>query len=182
MAIEKDDVWGEAEREAYAGVRQDLVDTLEFLHDNFVNDEGHADSVRIVIDEEDLTATLEDSAPMNPGHSVLFNRMAARVVLPGQEDGRLQAELTITVDNVPRDILPNIRRAATTRSEIEVIHRVFTKPDGVLQSYLYGLRAKVIEVTNTSISLRAHWLDLLSGTFPREHYDPTSYPALYSSQ
>ena len=63
--------------EAYASAPSDIVilHTLELRHPDFTDGEGQPIAVRLVRDHQDLSAKLEDTAPLNPDEYVPFIAM-----------------------------------------------------------------------------------------------------------
>lgn len=172
----------EAWQEAIASAPADAVvlSTLELIHPTFVDGEGNPDSIRVVLDEEDHTFTLEATAPIKPGQEVLFEALALTVTQPEQEDGKLGGTLQITLDNVPRTILPSLHEAATVRARAQIIYREYvlddtTEPDLVID----GLSAKIVQITQTKITCSATFLDLLNASFPTRIFSQDDFPGLF---
>lgn len=85
-------------KEAYASAPTDTVilHTLELRHPDFVA------PIRVVNDHANLTATLEATAPANPGAAVEFIRFAFRFTLPELMTSGMP-EIEIEIDNVDTD-------------------------------------------------------------------------------
>ena len=67
----------EALREAYASAPSDVVilHTLELRHPSFIDDNGLPMAIRVVRDNQNLTARMEGTAPLNAGEMVEFIAM-----------------------------------------------------------------------------------------------------------
>jgi len=172
----------EAWQEAIASAPADMVvlSTLELIHPTFVDDQGNPDSIRVVLDEEDHTFTLEATAPLHAGQQVLFEALALTVTQPEQEDGKLGGSLQIELDNVPRTILPSLHAAASVRARAQIIYREYvlddtTEPDLVID----GLSAKIVQITQTKITCSATFLDLLNASFPTRIFSQEDFPGLF---
>ena len=67
----------QALKEAYASAPSEVVilHTLELRHPSFLDEDGQHVAVKVVRDNQDLTARLEETAPLNPGEMVTFIAM-----------------------------------------------------------------------------------------------------------
>jgi hypothetical protein len=74
----------EALREAYASAPSDIVilHTLELRHPSFVDDDDSSIAIRVVRDNQSLTARMETTAPLNAGEMVKFIAMGFDLELP----------------------------------------------------------------------------------------------------
>ena len=106
----------DAIKEAYASAPSGeiILFTIEMNHPSFTQ------PLRVVRDNVKLEAYLEDSAPKNPGEKVTFLPYAFDLALP-EMDEYGKPEITITIDNVGRDIMNYIEAAVRTRYKIDVI-------------------------------------------------------------
>ena len=107
-------------KEAYASAPTDTVilHTLELRHPDFVA------PIRVVNDHANLTATLEATAPINPGAAVEFIRFAFRFTLPELMTTGMP-EIEIEIDNVDASIVAYMDVAAQSDQLIEVALRHF---------------------------------------------------------
>ena len=100
--------------EAYASAPSDIVilHTLELRHPEFKDDEGQSIAVRLVRDHQDLSAKLEDTAPLNPDEYVTFIAMGFDLELPPVDTSPVP-EITVTIDNVSRELIKHLDAAYT---------------------------------------------------------------------
>lgn len=171
----------EALKEAYASnpVGQVIIETLEFRHPSFIDGNGNPSAFRIARDYQDVYATLEASAPMQPRQMVLFQAFAFDVVLPGFEEGHTPT-LKITVDNVGRDLTEQLEAATASQQPIEVTYRPYLltdlsgpQMDPPITMTVLNASADVLKVEfNCSLD------DVTNIPFPRRLYTPEEFPGL----
>ena len=103
----------EAIKEAYASApsQQIILHTLELRHPAFVDDAGQLVAIRVVRDTGDLWARLESQAPLQAGERVQFVAMGFELDLP-PVDTMPVPEITVTLDNVSREIVRHLDAAA----------------------------------------------------------------------
>ena len=114
----------EAIKEAYASApsEQIILHTLELRHPAFVDEDGQQVAIRVVRDTGDLWARLESQAPLQAGERVQFVAMGFELDLP-PVDTMPVPEITVTLDNVSREIVRHLDAAAESQSVIEVTYR-----------------------------------------------------------
>jgi hypothetical protein len=108
-------------KEAYASDPKNVVyPTLEINHDSFTQ------PIRVVRDKVNLVATLEDTAPLNPGESVEFIAYQFNLVKPEIGPSGVP-QCTIEIDNISREILAQIDAAVSGGSQnlITVTYREY---------------------------------------------------------
>lgn len=173
--------FSEALKEAYASspVGEIILETLEFLHPAFINDDGNPDSIRIVHDGQDLFATLEPTAPLHPGASVQFQAFAFDVTLPGFEEGQTPT-MTITVDNVGRELTRELEAATASIQPITVIHRIYLISDlsGPQMDPPIQMTVQKATVDLNHIAFTCTLDDVTNVPFPRRQYTPDDFPGL----
>ncbi len=171
----------EALREAYAVAPADVVilHTLELRHPSFFDDEGLPIAIRVVRDNADLTARLEVGAPLNAGEMVTFIAMGFDLELPAVDTAPVP-EISITLDNVSREIVRHLDGAAESQDVIEVTYRPYLSTDlegpqmePPITLVLTEVSADVFRVTG-----RARMLDVGNKAFPAETYSATTFPGL----
>lgn len=120
----------EALREAYASAPSDVVilHTLELRHPSFIDDDGQSIAIRVVRDNQELTARLESSAPLDGGAMVEFIAMGFDLELPPVDTAPVP-EISITLDNVSREIVTHLDRAAESQDKIEITYRPYLSDD-----------------------------------------------------
>ena len=171
----------QALREAYAAAPADVVilHTLELRHPSFVDENDHPTAIRVVRDNSDLTARLEASAPLNPSQMVTFVAMGFDLELPSVDTAPVP-EITITLDNVSREIVKHLDGAAESQSPIEVTYRPYLSTDlegpqmdPPITLVLTEVSADVFRVTG-----RARMLDVGNKAFPSQTYSAVNFPGL----
>jgi hypothetical protein len=114
----------QAIKEAYASAPAGVViyHTLELRHPSF------SSPIRVVRDFNNLTATLEATAPENASTAVLFTAFAFDFTKPEVSQVGVP-QVTITMDNVDRAITANIEAALASTALVTCIYREFISTD-----------------------------------------------------
>src|SRR5689334_300949 len=117
-------------KEAYAVAPADEVinHTLELRHPAFTDEAGNPDSIWVTTNEDDVTATIEASAPLHGGEAVTFLSFPFRFRLAPIENNATQ-ELELAIDNVDRRIVQNLDAAMAYGSKIQMCYRPFLASD-----------------------------------------------------
>ncbi len=120
----------QALKEAYASNPINELDlhTLELRHPGFVDDAGEATAIRVVRGYDDIVATLEGSAPLNPGQAVTFIAAQFNFTLPGFKEGE-SPQLQFSLDNVSREVTAHLEQAIGQLAPIEVTYRPYLLSD-----------------------------------------------------
>ncbi len=172
-----DSTLSQAIKEAYASAPSNVViyHTLELRHPAFTT------PIRVVRDYEDLVATLEASAPVDPSTAVTFIRFAFDFTKPEVSASGVP-QLTIEIDNVDRTIIANIEAAMTTSDMVQATYREYlssdlTSPqnDPPIHMTIMSISADVFKVKAT-----AGFPDLMNRRFPTDEYSSEVYPGLLS--
>lgn len=171
-----DSTLSQAIMEAYASAPDDpIYHTLELRHPAFTT------PIRVVRDWADLTATLEASAPANPGETVTFVRFAFDFTKPEVSASGVP-QLTIEIDNVDRAIVANIEAALTTADMVQATYREYLgsdlsgpQNDPPIHMTIMSITADVFRVRAT-----AGFPDLMNRRFPSTEYDSETFPGLVS--
>lgn len=110
----------EALEEAYASNPSDVVilDTLELIHPDFKDEDGKQTAVRVVRDNVNLRAFLEDDAPLNAGQEVEFVALGFDLEFPPVNTTPVP-EITLTLDNVGCEIIKYLDMAASSQDMIK---------------------------------------------------------------
>jgi hypothetical protein len=171
----------EALKEAYASnpVGQVIIETLEFRHPSFIDDNGNPAALRVVRDYQAVFVGLEATAPLQPGETVEFMAFAFDITLPGFEENQTP-QLSITIDNVGRELITQLEAATSSQQPIEVTYRPY------LLSDLSGPQMDppiTMTVTNAvadvfQIQMDATLDDVSNQPFPRRQYTPQDFPGL----
>ena len=168
----------EAIREAYASAPSSevVLFTIEMNHPAFTQ------PLRVVRDNVKLEAYLEDASPENPGEKATFLPYAFDLILP-EMDEYGKPQITITIDNVGRDIMNYVEAAVRTRYKIDVIYRVYLKSDlnGPQNDPPMVMQIDSITANAKNITLVAGFADLSSRVFPKQMYTLEQFPSLQES-
>lgn len=172
-----DTTLSQALKEAYASAPAGVVvyHTLEIRHSAF------DEPIRVVRDRMDLTATLEDDAPANPGETVLFRAYAFDLMRPEVSlTGLPQCQFEI--DNVDRLIVANIELAIATTELIKVTYREYLSTDLSAPQNDPPLTMTLVTVTADTFRVKAvaGFRNLNNYKFPRMEYDTEIFPQLAS--
>jgi len=165
----------EALQEAYASAPKGVIihPTLELRHPNF------SSPIRVVRDYQDLTATLEADAPVDPSTQVTFVAFAFEFTKPEvTPDGRPQ--ITVQIDNVDRQILTNVELAVGATDVVEVTYREYLSTDLTAPQNDPPIHMSVTSVIATPrrVSMTAGFGNLANKQFPGEIYDAERFPGL----
>lgn len=170
-----DTTLSQAIKEAYASAPANVIiyHTLELRHPAF------STPIRVVRDYQDLTATLEAGAPVDPGATVTFIAFAFDFTKPEVSPTGVP-QITITMDNVSREIVANIEAALTTTDMVQVTYREFISTDlsapqnnPPLSMTIMSITADVFKVTAV-----AGFPDLMNRRFPTQEYSAEVFPGL----
>ena len=171
----------QAIREAYASAPADTVilHTLELRHPAFVDDDGVPTAIRVVRDHADLNARLETDAPLDAGQRVRFVALAFDLELPPVDTAPVP-EISVTLDNVSREIVRHLDAAATSLERIEVTYRPYLSTDleGPQMDPPITLTLTEVEVDVFRATGRARMLDIGNRAFPAETYTAKRFPGL----
>lgn len=197
----------EAIKEAYASAPSDVITlhTLEIRHTSFTSPirvvRNYADTqswlnlddenVQAVLDtmttEEQarvgLVARLEDSAPVNGGEMVAFIALAFRLDLPPVENVPVP-EISVSLDNVGRDISDALDEAATSQDKIEITYRPYisTDIDGPQMDPPITLFLSEATADPLTVTGRARLIDVGNRAFPSKTYTFKDFPGLAFSR
>ena len=171
----------DALREAYASAPSDVVilHTLELRHPSFVDDDGEPIAIRVVRDNQDLTARLEAAAPLNGGAMVTFIAMGFDLELPPIDTAPVP-EISITLDNASREIVKHLDAASDSQSKIEVTYRSYLSDDleGPQMEPPFTLVLTEVSADTSRVTGRARMLDVGNKAFPSETYNALRFAGL----
>jgi hypothetical protein len=170
-----DTTLSQAIREAYASAPADQViyHTLELRHPAF------SAPIRVVRDWADLTATLEASAPADPGASVTFVRFAFDFTKPEVSASGVP-QLTIEIDNVDRAIVANIEAALSSTDMVQATYREYLSSDLTGPQNDPPIHMTIMSITADVFRVKAvaGFPDLINRRFPTTEYDSETFPGL----
>ena len=171
----------QALQEAYASApsEQIILHTLELRHPAFVDGLGQTTAIRVVRDTADLDARLESSATLNGGEMVRFIAMGFELDLP-PVDTLPVPEITVTLDNVSREIVRHLDAAAESQAVIVVTYRPYLSTDlqGPQMDPPIHLVLTEVEADIFRITGRARMLDVGNKAFPGINYTAKTFPGL----
>lgn len=173
------DPWTEAWAEGMASVDPTVFYycTLELRHPAFIED-GEPLAIRVVLDVQDRTLTLEPSAPMDGGQAVVFTATAFEYDMPEFGEGRLP-EARVRIDNVARLLEPHIEAAAAQKADIVVSYREWRSDDTTAPCYgPLDFVMRRATVTGSSVEGYVRIDDLQNVRFPSRVYSRTQFPSL----
>ena len=175
--ISLSEAWKEACAVAPAGIVQ--LHTLEFRHPNFRDALNNPTSIRVVLDHQDLVATLEDDAPLNPGEAVTFIAMAFGLELP-TVDSVPTPELKIILDNVSQEIETYLAVSTASAFPVEVTYREYLSNDltGPQNNPPMNFTLKNPEADDYQVTATASTTDSGNRQFPNQDYTTQRFPAL----
>ena len=173
----------EAIQEAYASSSTDevILHTLELNHPSF------SEPVRVVRDFGELLEAATEYGGLDIyGHTLgLEDGSTARFVgmmfdfeLPEQEQNKVP-ELSITLDNVTREVTRYLDSAVLTDSPITVKYREYLlSSPNTIQYTLDGLTVRKVKCNNARVMMTALFTNLHNKAFPSKVYRPSEYPGL----
>lgn len=152
---------------ASAPVDDGLRETLELSHPQFLQ------SHYITNEPAAFTATLETGA------TVEFAALPFAARLPGS-NAQGQQDLQLVIDNVDREIIEELERAATLPTErITVTYRAYAASD-LTQPGATPIALSITSVSAgvTTVEANAGRTDVLNKRFPAVLYDVQQFPGL----
>ena len=171
----------QAIKEAYASAPSDIVilHTLELRHPSFLDDNGNLIAVRVVRDNKDLTARLEPTAPLNANEMVTFTAMGFDLELPPIDTSPVP-EISITLDNVSRELVKHLDAAVQTQDKIEITYRPYLSDDleGPQLDPPFTLILSEVSASNLRITGRARMLDIGNRSYPSDIYTASKFLGL----
>lgn len=168
--------------EAYANAdagSPELI-TLALYHPSFVDDDGNDTAIYVVRDNDSLRATLEMDAPLHPGQEVVFLPVQFDITLPEESDTSQAPTINITLDNASRVLMPYLREASMSQTQIDVIVRIYMPSDTSAPHEDPPMRLVLRDpqCSTDSVSATAGYADLANQKFPRLLYTQDSHPGL----
>ncbi len=165
-----------AEAVAYATVKRALIDTLSFAHASI----GADTELRFAQSFSDVTATLESSAPINPGQAVTFSRAGFALQLPPVGSNEKSPQITITVVGVSQEFAHAIETMVESDTPLIVTHRVYASDDLTGPHMLPVTRMEVVSARaiDAGVEITAAYADLGNTAYPRNTYKLGEYPGL----
>ena len=175
------DLMSQALAEAYASNPVDdiVLDTLEFHHPAFIDENGNPTSIRVVCQNEEWVLGLEPSAPLNGGEMVTFYPIPFEFTPPKYSENEVPT-LQFSVSNVSREIMAHLEQAVEQTTPITMIYRNYiasdpSEPqlDPVITMTVTSVKASALRITGT-----ASLSDVHNWPFPAQKYTPERFPGL----
>jgi hypothetical protein len=171
--------YSDAVKEAYAHAPANKVSifTLEVNHTDF------AEPARLANNAKDFQATLEASAPQDPGAEVTFLASAFQLKLPKVEEGPTTA-LQITLANVETILAPYAKLAAESETDATVIFREFIVDtetgaiEGPTQDPPLQLQIQKVSISSGAVTLEARDINPGNIPFPNVYFTRDRFQGL----
>jgi len=150
-----------------------IVETLEFLHDDFPA------PIRLVNQFSDFDATLESTAPENPSEEVTFEASMFDLVLPRAGDAGTET-IDITVSNVDQVAADYLQIAMDNPGPITVIYRIYLSTDtsAPAENPPTMLTLESAVATADQVVAKARNSDNINRKFPSIIYNIYDHPGL----
>jgi len=169
-----------AEAATYAPIGRAMLTTYELWHPSMTT------PVRVVVNQEAISATLEDDAPRNPSEDVVF--LASRVVhqIPEESDQAASPEILLRVDNVTGFLADALRTAREETDPLirdaqwELIERVYASDDLTAPHILpvFKVTVRRVSMQGPTAILTAAYRDSVNTGIPAITFTPEAYPGL----
>jgi hypothetical protein len=161
-------------KEAYASATPDIIYyTLEFRHSLLPS------PIRVVHDHNDLVATLELTAPENPGEEVTFIKYAFDIRKPEVSSSGVPT-VEVSIDNVSRQIVAAIEYVMGSSDVIHATFREYLASDlsGPANDPPLHLDVLSISVNVYRVSMTLGLVNLMNKQFPTLAYESETFPSL----
>lgn len=173
--------YSEALAAAYASAPEDeiILDTIELIHPLFTEN-GVQVGIRVVNDHSDLVATLEATAPLNPGEEVTFKACYFQFTRPAEDESATLPEVQLRVDNVSRILVPHLDVIKESRVPITIIWRPYLLTDltGPHMNPPLSLTLRDVSGDMNSLTARAGFTSIVNRWFPASEYTARKFPSL----
>ena len=170
---------------ASAPVEQVIMETFEFHHQAFMDEDGINRPFRFVSSSSSLTPVscpLEANAPVDPGKTVVFDPAPITAAPPSQTDNGY-GDLQITVGDVTMQLEEQLDRAVDSPGHLKVIYRIYllnvdtgevSGPENI--PFEWGLQGCSCE--DGVMTGMATLVDIVNRPFPYNLYTPSFAPGL----
>lgn len=165
-----------AEAMAVAPQHRAMLNTLEIDHAEL------AAPLRVVLNDTDISATLEADAPTDAGEVVTFTACQFGLQLPEENDQQARPEVRVWVDGVSSALAHELEAATLSLDPITLCVRVYASDDLSGPANLPPLRLQLhdVRVTETRVTARAAYADFGNTRFPAKTFTRAEYPGLAS--
>lgn len=154
--------------------------TFEFRHPVIVDEETNQQiAIRMVTGALDpIIATIEDTAPLNPGEAVQFEPVMFRSEWPKFGEGKIP-EVSVIFDNAARYILKTLQKAIRIRADFAIVYREYLANDLTQPSYpATEFSLKHALVNGSRVEGVARLDNLTNMKAPNFFYSIARYPGL----
>lgn len=162
--------------EAVASGRVDVpvLYTFEITHPDL------ATPLRLVLNDADITATLEADAPVDPGAAVVFTAMQLGLQLPDESDSTAAPQTRVWIDGVSPLVAQVLEPLASSLQPVAVALRPYVGNDLSGPAVLPPLRLQAtgIEIGIDRVSAALTFADSGNTRFPRKVFTPDEHPGL----
>lgn len=168
-----------AEAYASADVNEVPVDTIEFRHPSFVDDNGNPTAIRLAVSYKNYDLTLEQNAPVDGGKTVTFIGCPFEFTLP-EVGADAHPELKLSVDNVDRRITMYLEQASGSIVPISCTYRPYLEsdPSGPQMDPPFNFTASKVVVDVFKATMTCTTADVNNWGFPNRIYRPEEFPGL----
>lgn len=169
-----------AEAMAVAPLRRAMLETLELRHSGFKNEDGSLFVPRIVRDDKSLFATLEATAPANPGETVEFSPLPFECSGLDETDTGVAPALVLAIDGVSQLLVRQLDYALDGIEPVLVTFRIFASDNAgePATSVVPTMTLREVVVSDTRVTAKAIFNDPSNRGFPRREYSTGLYPGL----
>jgi Domain of unknown function (DUF1833) len=148
--------------------------TIEFLH-------SALDSpIRVVLNTEDVNATLEPDAPRDGGQEVTFKALPLGIQLPPESDQAQAPMVQLWIDGVSSLLAEGLEPVIQSLEGVDMIVRVYMSDDlsGPAQLPPLKQRLREIIITQDRVTVTASYKDPANRQFPGKTFTRAEYPGL----
>jgi hypothetical protein len=148
--------------------------TLELSHSAF-SPTAH----RLVQGFEDLTATLEAGAPINPGAEVTFTKSAFELKLP-EKNVKGRQDMTVTLYGAALEVVEQLElQRVANREPVKLRFREYESGDLTAPASLpIEMTVLAPTVTKGVVRFGASFADVINKSFPSINYTVKTHPGL----
>ena len=163
-----------AEAMASAGIDDAELVLLEIYHPDL------AAPIYLALNDEDVTATLESTAPRSASTAVLHHAIRLGHQLPEESDEAATPQATFWIDGVSSLVAAELEVAAQSLDPVELVVRSYMSSDLTAPAVLPPLRLELrdISVGETRVLATAAFADHGNQRFPGKVFLPSEYPTV----
>lgn len=169
-----------AEAAAIAPITRAMLDTLEFHRSDILDAAGVHTAIRLVVDKQDLLATLEADAPLGAGTEVTFLKVGLRVVKPAESEDAQSPSFEIELDGVSTLCMRLFDEMPESMEPTLMYYRVYASDDtsGPAVTPPLVMEVATAGVGETRVRISCGFGDPINEGFPGLTYTRAQYPGL----